>query len=132
MFTVLFSFLKSPTVLKFLAILAIAAGAATFTFSKTRAYYIAQGDSRVLKITEENAKCTKDFDEYRLEQAARLRALEVSSSAEAQAAAGKILLFQQENRKVTATYEVLRSKRKEVAGNLSSAAVDTINSGITK
>lgn len=129
------SLFKSPTFLKWFAIagflVMLVGGATTLTFSKTKAYYVAQGDSRVLKITEEKDKAERDFAEYREAQAARVRAIEVSSSAEAASAAGTILLFQQKDQKAAAAYALLLSQRKEVAGNLSSAAVDTINSGVT-
>jgi biopolymer transport protein ExbB/TolQ len=135
MFTAISLFLKNPSLWKFAAILAIllavAGVSAAFTYSHTKTFYVSQGDSRVLKV-EQDLNSTKDaFEAYKTEQAARVRDLELASSAQAASAASSSAAYQNELKKKGQTYVTNLAKRKESAGSISSSAVDLLNDKVT-
>lgn len=127
----IFAIFKSPLFLKFLGIAIIVATASTFTFTKTKAYYQAEGDSRVLKITEERAEIERACARTAAIQADRVRTLELTSAAEAASAASQIQVYRDKVQATNSAYAKLLSQRKETAGKLSSSAVDTINSRVS-
>lgn len=111
-------------------ILGAVGGASTATYQKTKSYYVQEGDSRVLKVTEAKAQVEKEFNEYRTLQADRVRTIELTSAAQAASAASEVQVYREKLSKSNSAYNALLKQRKEVAGKLSTSAVDTLNSEI--
>lgn len=105
----------------------VALGGAIGGFSLARYIYIAQGDHRVLEITKAKSALQQDFDAYKLSGAERVRGLERDFATQAELAASASAAYKAKAEKAQANYLALLRQRKEVAGQLSSAAVDTIN-----
>lgn len=127
MFLLLTGLFRSPLFLKLLGIFAIASAASFFTFTHTKSFYLAQGDSRVLKSETNLQEVRSEFEQFRTVQANRVRELELASTAQAASAAAERRAYEETAQSNKKQYVAELAKRKEKPGMLSSSAVDAIN-----
>jgi len=109
------------------AVFSIVAASSGLTYSKTKSYFVQQGDFKVSEIKLELDRVRMEFQEYIALQNKKVHDLEVESAAQAQAAQTRISAYRSQLSKAKSDYEKLLAERNETPGQLSTSAVDTIN-----